>query len=56
MLEDTQRYRGLNFSSMIRLDPDLTPKVIESSETCETSEIYSGYLRRSSTIDSVWRQ
>ena len=34
-------------------DPNLTPKVIDSSEASETDEIYSGYLRRSSTIDSV---
>ena len=35
-------------------DPVLTPKVLETSEIGETSEIYSGYLRCSNTIDSVW--
>ena len=35
-------------------DPDLTPKVLETSETSEMNEIYSGYLIPYSTIDSVW--
>ena len=39
---------------MIRLDPDLTPKVLETSETNETDEICSGYLRYDNTIDGVW--
>ena len=43
----------MNFSSMIRLDPDLTPKCLEASETSETDEIYSGYLRFGNAIDSV---
>ena len=34
-------------------DPSLTPKVLEASETNETDEIYSGYLRLCGTIDSV---
>ena len=38
---------------MIKLDPDLTPKVLETSETGENGEIYSGYLRLHGTIDSV---
>ena len=38
---------------MIRLDPDLTPKVLETSETGENGEIYSGYLRLRGTIDSL---
>ena len=39
---------------MIKLDPDLTPKVPEISEIGGPSGIYSGYLRCSNTIDSVW--
>ena len=35
-------------------DPDLTPKVLEMSETSEMNEIYSGYLRFYDTTDSVW--
>ena len=35
-------------------DPDLTPKVLETSEIGETGEIYSGYLRFCDAIDSVW--
>ena len=31
------------------VDPNLTPKVIESSEVGETMEIYSGFLRQSNT-------
>ena len=38
---------------MISADPDLTPKVLETVEIGETGEIYSGYLRRINTIDSV---
>lgn len=38
---------------MISADPDLTPKCLETSETGEMNEIYSGYLRFSGTIDSV---
>ena len=38
---------------MIKLDPDLTPKVLETSETSETDEIYGGYLRFCNTTDSV---
>ena len=33
--------------------PNLTPKVIETSETGGNDEIYSGYLRLCGTIDSV---
>ena len=34
-------------------DPDLTPKMSETSETGETAEIYSVYLGLDNTIDSV---
>ena len=34
-------------------DPDLTPKMSETSETGETAEIYSVYLGLGNTIDSV---
>ena len=37
----------------VRVDHDLTPKCLEVSETSETDEIYSGYLRLCNTIDSV---
>lgn len=35
------------------IDPVLTPKFLETSEISETDEVYSGYLRCSSTIDGV---
>ncbi len=38
---------------MIRLDPDLTPKVPETVGIGETDEIYSGNLILYGTIDSV---
>ena len=41
------------FSLQIDFDPDLTPKVLETVEIGETGKIYSGYLRRINTIDSV---
>ena len=34
-------------------DPDLTPKVFETFEVDEMSEIYSGCVRSNNTIDSV---
>ena len=34
-------------------DPNLTPKVIDSSEASETDEIYSGCMGCNDTIDSV---
>lgn len=34
-------------------DPDLTPEVPETSETGKTDEIYSGYLRLDTTVDTV---
>ena len=34
-------------------DPDLTPKMSETSETGETAEIYSVYLGLGNAIDSV---
>ena len=38
---------------MYLADPDLTPKILEMSETGETDEIYSVYLELGNTIDSV---
>ena len=32
--------------------PDLTPENLEMSETCEMSEIYSGYLRCNNAIEA----
>ena len=37
-----------------QFDPDLTPKVLETSETSETEDIYSGYLRLYNTINRVY--
>lgn len=37
----------------IRFDHDLIPKCLEASETSETDEIYSGYLRFGNAIDNV---
>ena len=46
---------GRSMNEMLdNTDPDLTPKVLETSETSEMNEIYSGYLIPYSTIDSVW--
>ena len=38
---------------MIKFGPYLTPKCLETSETSEMNELYSGYLRFSGAIDSV---
>ena len=37
----------------VRVDHDLTPKCLEVSETSETDDIYSVYLRLYATIDGV---
>ena len=37
----------------MRYDPDLTPKVLETSGIIEIGEICSGYLRHGNTIDSI---